>query len=208
MSRLEESGEVSTGLPTKEAPRRHVSSDLFVRLMGAIIAVSLCAIVFGLWTRDSRITDDEEGVSTLPRSGGVAMVAIYIGSTNCHGSSLPEFPGVEQRTIAALADYARQRGMRFVRIGVAVDASAEVGRAYLRQFGPFDAVSVGGGWLNPVAITYLWRDQPADGIIPQIVVVRRVVALAPSGPVVGADSLLGRLVGIDGMEQWLRRQSR
>jgi hypothetical protein len=184
-----------------------VAPDSFVRLMGIITFVSILAIVIGLWTRHTHPSEPREGLSTLPRSSGAALVAIYIGSSDCHGSSLPGFPAVEHRTMAALGAYAQQHGMRFVRIGVAVDASSEVGRAYLQRLGPFDMMSVGGGWLNPVAISYLWRDQPSDGTIPQIVVLRRIVKIASRGPLVGADSLLGRLVGIDGMEQWLRRNS-
>ena len=190
-----------------EAAQHRARSDAFVRIMVAITLISVLTISSALWTRYGHRGQPSEGGSTLPKTSGPALVAIYVGSSDCHGSSLPEFPEVEQRTMAALARYAERNGMRFVRVGVSVDASPTAGRAYLKRLGPFDAISVGGGWLNPVAVSYIWRDQPSDGIIPQIVVVRRIVSLTQSGPLVSPDSLLGRLVGIDGMQQWLRQQA-
>ena len=195
------------GKPEGERIRNERNPDSFVRLMMTIVLISSFSIAFGLWERNARPAHTPDQGSTLPRSGGPELVAIYIGSSFCAGSSLPDFPRVEHRTFAALATYAMHKRMRFVRIGVSVDASADIGRDYLKRFGPFDTISVGGGWLNPLAISYIWRDQPATGTIPQIVVIQRQVKLTQSGPLLAPDSLLGRLVGMNGMEEWLRRHS-
>ncbi len=195
------------GEAADNAPGDRPKRDPFLRGLILIGAISSFLIAFSIW-KHSRSDQPLHDGSTLPITGGTELVAIYIGSSFCAGSSLPRFPQVEQRTFATLAEYAMRKQMRFVRIGVSVDASPTIGMDYLRRLGPFDAVSVGGGWLNPLAITYLWRDQPADGTIPQIVVLQRIVKLTRTGPLLTSDSLLGRLVGIDGMEHWLSLRRR
>jgi len=62
--------------------------------------------------------------------------------------------------------------------------------------------------MNPGAVQYVWRDHPGDGTIPQIVVLRRTVEVPPRGVVVSPDSVLGRLIGIEGMEAFLQREER
>jgi hypothetical protein len=95
--------------------------------------------------------------------------------------------------------------MRFFRIGASVDRSATIGRQYLDDLGRFDVISTGGGWLNPVAVTYLTRDNPANATLPQIVVVSRAIDVSSGSAIVSSDTLLGRIVGMDGMLRWLRR---
>jgi hypothetical protein len=185
--------------PSQRYVRR---GDTFVRVMLSIAVVGLIASGYGAWAHYTR-DDPASGGSSLPSSSGPDLVAIYVGSSTCHGSSMPGFRDVERRTMNRLGEYAIQHNMRFVKIGVSVDKSPIIGRRYLEGIGAFDAISVGDGWLNPVAISYLWRDNASDPALPQIVVVRRMVQLAADGPVVSRDTLLGRIVGIDGMAQWL-----
>ncbi|MEO7042213.1 MAG: hypothetical protein ABI035_08135 [Gemmatimonadaceae bacterium] len=112
---------------------------------------------------------------------------------------------MEQQTMRRLAIYASAHRMRFVRIGASVDKSATAGRTYLESLGAFDAISVGGGWLNPVAVTYMMRDNAANPTLPQIVVITRKIDLDSGSPIVSPDTLLGRLIGMEGMLQWLRQ---
>jgi len=176
--------------------------DTFVRIMLSIAVVGLVASSYGVWVHYTH-NDPASGGSSLPSASGSDLVAIYVGSSTCHGSSIPGFRDVERRTMDRLGQYAIEHNLRFVTVGVSVDKSPVVGRRYLAGIGAFDAISVGDGWLNPVAISYLWRDNASNPTLPQIVVIRRMVQLAADGPIVSRDTLLGRIVGIDGMAQWL-----
>jgi hypothetical protein len=180
--------------------------DTFMTAMIALGFVGLIGMGYGaLRQRNIRMEPPSSG-SYLPEKDGVQLLAVYIGSSTCHGSKLAGFPETEKRTMAALSNYAHANGMSFLRVGASIDNSPTVGRKYLAGLGDFEIVSVGGGWLNPEAVKYLWRDFPAKGTIPQIVVIKRNVYAAKRGATMGPDSLLGRLVGMDGMAQWLATQ--
>jgi len=168
--------------------------------------VGLCGIAVGAW-RLATAPSSQKVISQLPKDGH-QLVAVYIGSSDCQGSKIKGFAEVERRTMDALARMARSEGAQFVTIGVAVDPTRRLGAEYLEKFGPFDMTISGGGWMNPGAVQCVWRDHPGDGTIPQIVVLRRTVEVPPRGVVVSPDSVLGRLIGIEGMEAFLQREER
>lgn len=174
-----------------------------------VAAFGCIGIGVGVWNHLSRpLPEVPNAGSGMPHQAGARLIAIYIGSSDCYGSKLPDFPAVEQQTMRALADIAATEHMDFVKIGVSVDESPAVGGKYLNKFGPFDAVAVGLGWMNPLAIRYVWRDFPGDASIPQIVAVRQVVRPVHAGATVSPDSILGRLIGKDGMQFWLANRRR
>lgn len=180
------------------------SGDRFVRTMASVGLLGLCGIGVSAW-RLATTPESRPVLSQMPTKGD-QLVAVYIGSSDCRGSKLPEFPEVERRTMAALSRLAQREGAHFVTVGVALDVIPRLGAKYLEKFGPFDISVTGGGWMNPGAVQYIWRDYPGDGTVPQIVVVRRSVDVPPRGVVVSPDSVLGRLIGIEGMQAFLERE--
>ena len=187
--------------------QRGTHPDYFVRTM---LIVAFCsAVVIGV-TLVQRYRTPPGPLSgrTLPPASGPDLLAIYIGNADCGGSKLPGFREVEQQTMSELRQLAIADHERFVRVGVSIDQSPDVGRSYLRPFGPFDELALGDGFLNIGAVSYLWRDNPGEVALPQIVVIRRDVQLTDAGVIVGRDSVLGRLIGIDGMQDWLARRKR
>lgn len=186
--------------------KRWWPEDKFIRLMVMLSLVGLVLAARGV--RAAVLFDREAGETgkASPDHSGPELLAVYIGSSTCIGSKIPEFRPVQQQVMRALGQLAEHDGLRFRRIGVAVDVGPRTGFEYLDKFGPFDSKLVGGGWENPGAVDYLFRGLPGDATIPQIVIVQRHVEVLQNGLEITRDSLWGRLIGIDGMRQWLARQ--
>ena len=127
------------------------------------------------------------------RSGYQTMV-VLIGSMSCGASKMPGVHDAVKSIVAEFRSYARTRGEGFSAVGVAMDVNHKSGREFLRPFGPFDQIMIGGGWLNQAVVTYVVRDHPARLAIPQVLVVRRHIGSTQRELDVAADSIVLRLV--------------
>ena len=125
-----EDGSIRCELRRSAFPGHLRRGDTFVRVMLSIAVVGLIASGYGAWSHYTR-DDPASGGSSLPSASGPDLVAIYVGSSTCHGSSIPGFKDIERRTMDRLGQYAVQHNMRLVRVGVSVDKSPTVGRRYL-----------------------------------------------------------------------------
>jgi hypothetical protein len=85
----------------------------------------------------------------------------------------------------------------FVSVALSVDQDPWVGTEFMKQFGPFDEILSGRGWLNTGAIAFIVRDMPAQRSIPQLILVERDVQVDDRSISAVSDRLVGRKIGAD-----------
>lgn len=176
-----------------------MNSRLLIKYTAALAVIVFGTLAFDTW---NRVKSDDEPASPAPRSGR-ELVFIFIGSSVCAPSKAPGFDETIKKAANGLSRTAESRGMRFVRVGVALTATPEGGSRFLRDFGDFDEMLAGRGWMNQGAISFFWRDIVGTESVPQVLILARQVTVSPRGVHVSADSVLIRVVGVDGIRQWV-----
>jgi hypothetical protein len=141
---------------------------------------------------------------------GDHLVAYVLLSHLCPFSSEPG----TQQAVAALRDSLKRfEGHPYAKvsvIGVSIESDLDAGFAFLRDLQrtsrAFDELSIGGGWLNGVVTTLVWREAAAAAATPTVIVVRRRVH-AEQYPLirVDSDSLLVRIRGRPTLIDWVAR---
>ena len=101
----------------------------------------------------------------------------------------------------AVRDQSRESGRKFAAMGVARDVVAQHGLTHLDQFGPFDEVTAGRGWLNLGVLEYIYGDLPGPSATPQIIVLEREIGREGLRSISG-QRILERRVGLDEIEEW------
>lgn len=86
--------------------------------------------------------------------------------------------------------------MGFATIGIARDRSSRAGIDHLSQFGTWDEVLSGRGWLNTGVIKYVYDDLPGRAATPQVIVVERSVRRTPT-VAIEQEGVVFRRVGLD-----------
>ena len=71
----------------------------------------------------------------------------------------------------------------------------------LEEFGPFNEILVGRGWLNTGAVRYIWEDIRGAAAIPQVVVTTRGV-VSDRVIEVGGEELVVRKAGARQIADW------
>jgi hypothetical protein len=91
----------------------------------------------------------------------------------------------------------------FVGLGHDLDELVEMAG----RFGQFDELVIGHGWTNLGAMRYVWRDFPAEGATPQVVVTRRDLRynVAVRGIDVPGERVVRRLIGLPEILSWASR---
>lgn len=97
--------------------------------------------------------------------------------------------------------------MRTAFVGVAIEGNTEASRHFIANFGEFDEVVVGRGWLSSAAVTYVWRDPRGFGGIPQLILLRRNITVNDTTISVSPDSLVLRLIGERAISAWAKSGS-
>lgn len=133
---------------------------------------------------------------------GRELVLVFIGSSKCGASAVPALPAALDSIRASAARYAASVHDQFSSLGIAVDQQPNDGLLFLKKFGVFDQIAVGHNWLNAAAISYIWRETPGPGSLPQVVLVERQLDVTGDGVSVGADRILARKTGSDGLIRW------
>jgi hypothetical protein len=152
-------------------------------------------------------TTDGNGVAAhaavgLPQE---EYVFVFIGSSVCGAANLPYLPDAIAAAKDGVAARAEEDGARLHTIGVARDRSIDAGLEHLRKFGHFDEVAAGAGWGNSAINRYIYETFPGPGVTPQIVVVKREVALGRG--IVSQPRVLVRKVGAAEIRRWAVDQS-
>lgn len=133
---------------------------------------------------------------------GKEVVMIFVGTSTCRASTEKGFPEVLERVKLAAQRRATAEGKQFRVIGVAIDNDPEVGLGFLRKFGKFDELSLGGNWVNQDVVRYVWRDMPYRPSIPQLVLVEREIRKETTAVWVSQERELRRLLGTDEIRRW------
>lgn len=128
---------------------------------------------------------------------GVQHVAVFLVSSTCGASRYPDLPKALAVIRAREDTQATREGKTFISVGVALDDDPSIGLAFLKTFGNFDQLSVGGNWLNAMAIDLLIRDTKGPLSLPQLIVLERTVTVGPAAIQVGQDRVMGRYIGFD-----------
>lgn len=132
------------------------------------------------------------------------LIMVVVGAHGCAASNDPSLPPALQRIREGLAAAAAKEGLRFAVLGIAVDPEPSDGLAYLSKLGlGFDEIATGRNWLGLGPTVFLFRDQAGPPTIPQVLVLSRTVEVqGQSGVMIGADRILARKTGLDGVSRW------
>ena len=174
-----------------------------------ILGVLVSAAV--LWSADAAA---QQVVGAQSSKHENEWLLVFIGMANLPENASPQLGRAIRRAKAQLADRARAAGARFAAIGVSLDPEVRAGLAYLLEgrnpyhphdFGSWDEVHAGRGWLNTLAVSYIWRDRRADiPGVPQLLLIERTIDTESIGRIVlGADSVVQRLVGARAIIEWV-----
>jgi hypothetical protein len=132
------------------------------------------------------------------------IVLVYLGSSSCGWSNLPEVARAVRDAKILVAGYARNAGMRFTALGIALDADASRGWAHLRKAGLFDEVAAGMGWANSGADKYVFGNLAGPASTPQLLVVQRSLSTGPGGrPRAESERVLVRKTGSNAILSWV-----
>lgn len=97
-------------------------------------------------------------------------------------------------------------GTALWKIGVALDWSPSDGVSVLERFGRFDEMIVGGNWTNVGALRHIWSDAPGSvAVLPQVILLRRVVAVGERSIMVVREEELERFAGTAALVAWTGR---
>ena len=129
--------------------------------------------------RPGPASDGSRYVPAFEVQSGPQLVMVYVGSSTCPWANQRSLPEALETIKVRLAAVAREHGMGFKAVGLAVDWLPERGIAHLKRFGHFDEVAAGGGWGGTLALRYLWSDTQVGAATPQVLVYTRVF-LAPA----------------------------
>ena len=142
-------------------------------------------------------------LASAPAANHREVVLVLIGASFCSGMRQAGFRPAFLAMRDTVAKRAHQAGRVFVTIGVSLDWDPEVGVGLLKTYGPFDELAAGANWENIGAVDYIWNDK-GGAAIPQVVVLERSVDTDGRGFSYGSDRIVLRLVGIDGLQSWMR----
>ena len=144
----------------------------------------------------------QDGVTTGKKQ---EIVLVYIGSSTCGWSNVPELPGVVEEIKRGVYSWAKKEELDFVAIGIARDISVRAGLRHLEKFGLFDEVVAGRSWANGGFQEYVYGEMSGPGVTPQVVVVLRRMDYKNTGQVVTEwRRVLVRLVGLGEIIEWQR----
>lgn len=134
---------------------------------------------------------------------GRQILFVYIGSETCGFSVQPGFREIVRTAQVKVAQQARANKQAFSSLGVSAGQSAILGIEYLEEFGPFDEVISGRGFLNMAAMRYFFDEYAGDASFPQILVIQRDLSYLEPGYTYRNERVLLRAVGVPQIEKWV-----
>ena len=140
---------------------------------------------------DARIDEGEE------------LMLVFVGSSRCHWSSHPELPELVRHAKLAIRSRAENEEMGFAALGIARDVAVHAGLEHLATFGEFDEVMAGRGWLNTGVLQYVYNEFPGRAATPQVVVLRRRVAIEGGQRSIEDEHVILRKVGLTQIRTWV-----
>lgn len=134
---------------------------------------------------------------------GPELVFVFIGASRCRWSNLPEAKHLVRKAKLAVRDAAHKQGQGFAAIGIARDVVVSEGTAHLSEFGNFDEVTAGRGWMNAGIMRYVYHDLPGPAATPQVVVVKRNVRVENGQRAFVDERVVTRLAGLVEIRKWV-----
>ncbi len=136
---------------------------------------------------------------------GEEVLLIYVGSSSCGWSNVPELPEIVQDLKTGLQQRVREAGKRFAAVGIAGDRHADEGLAHLEKFGAFDETIAGRSWVNSGIQRYIFGSGSlaGPGVTPQIIIVARRLGYSTGHVSVVEERALLRKAGLDEIAAWV-----
>jgi hypothetical protein len=167
-----------------------------------LVALVVLAVLLGQRAVAPFAATDEE----RPAPGN-ELVLVFIASPTCAAATDDSFPSALRAIRDTVTSIAASRGVEAVMLGVGIGGSVRSSLEFLDQFGPWDEVSVGRGWLNTAAVRFIWDTHAGNGGVPQVLVMARRFARGPfdNSVLLQHEQLLARKVGLGEIYRWVER---
>lgn len=136
------------------------------------------------------------------RHGGRELSLVYIGSSGCRWSNLPELRAAVRASIELIQAHGASTGHHVSEVGVARDLDVRAGLQHLDAVADFDEVVAGRGWMNTGLLRYVYDRYSGIAATPQVLVVLRSVTLEPRR-MIEAETLVARKVGAREIMDWV-----
>ena len=146
-----------------------------------------------------------EYAPALSVNAGQEIAFVFVGSSNCGWSNVPELPNMVKGLKLELQKRAENLGMSFAAVGVARDIIATNGIRHLEKFGDFDEVMSGRGWVNIGVLKYIYGGQlSGPAATPQVLVIERSLDDTAGHISLAAERVVARKTGLDEIAQWVQ----
>ena len=148
----------------------------------------------------------------VPRPGDIAgreLVMVVLVASSCAASNDRTLPDIIERAKMSLRNQARNRGLLFSVVGVAVDRRVPDGVAHLKRFGDFDEIMTGLSWLGTGPRRFYFEHLPGPASTPQVLAYERNVHLPTPAtpnivPSVSSPFVIVRKSGLKAIKAWVR----
>lgn len=161
------------------APPSLIRASVLVLLAGAFVGGFLGVQNLSLRTDSGRAVANSRLTYAIaaaePNDTLSELLIVYIGSTTCSWSNAPELATSFRVIVDSLRQRAAAEGLFASVIGVDLDARVGREMQHLAHLGPFDQLSLGGGFANELGLQATWGDfaGPSGTPTPQVIVLRR-----------------------------------
>ena len=146
-----------------------------------------------------------EYAPALSVNAGQEVALVFVGSSNCGWSNVPELPNMVKGLKLELKKRAENLGMSFAAVGIARDIIATNGIRHLEKFGDFDEVMSGRGWVNIGVLKYIYGGQlSGPAATPQVLVIERSLDDTAGHISLTAERVVARKTGLDEIAQWVQ----
>lgn len=145
--------------------------------------------------------ESSQYVPASPVEPGEEVLLVYLGSSSCYWSNAPGLPSLVRKLKINLQRRVQSAGAAFAAVGIARDRSAATGMKHLQKFGAFDETTAGHGWFNEGIRRYVYEDLPGPAGTPQIIIVRRTLAVEGDQRSVANERVLARMVGLGEIQE-------
>lgn len=108
---------------------------------------------------------------------GRQVVLVYFTGSKCAPCNLPEMKKAVLEAKRLIGERARQMGVEYSTIGVAIDADPAVGFKFLQDVGPFDQVAAGGEFGNVLVLETMMKTPSPLLAIPNILVFEQSIEM-------------------------------
>lgn len=180
-----------------------VSRAESIRRLVSIVVLGTALIYWSSSRSAPRLTADAPSSPYRTLRSGDEILFIFVASSTCAGVKDPQFPAMVDSVNGLLRKQAISGGLSYATEAHILDWQTSGGLKFLTRFAPFDEISVGRNWLNSGAVEYIWSDVPGEARIPQLLVLRRQIAVTDRGVEIGAPRVVTRKIGSEEIRAWL-----